>query len=329
MNETIKVTELKALSNSSKTNILDIIDIYKIKNSLLSPNGLILTEDFIPIKDSIIRDWQIKILFNDLKLQYGSLNTNLNITNLNGEYISLVAPWDFTFWHWIVEHLTKVALAEHFGFKGKYIVSPRNNFMLESLELIGINKDRLLIYDKRSFLKLEYLYLNENIKLYSGKEILFYLEQLRKSILKKVDKKNSKKRIYISRKKSANNRKIINELEIVELLKNYGFESHIMEQYSFREQVELVSNCECLIGGNGSGMTHALFMLPKSLVIEFFSPNYTTTALFPIIDLLKHDYYMLTSPTNGIYQYGQSIDSDIYVPIELLKINLENYFKDK
>jgi hypothetical protein len=326
--------DLKDIITSLETSIY----IYKLTNNLITDNGLIISEDGNPIKDSIIRDWQIPILLEELKVKYNNdldlenlIIKNSDIHFLEGEYISLLAPWDFTFWHWIVEQLTKVALAEHFGFKGKYIFSPQNKFMIDSLSLLGISEDRIFIANKNKTFKVDKLYLNEKFKIYSGETIVKILEMLRNKILSrtKLYETIEKKRIYISRKNSSNNRKIVNEKEVIDLLVTYGFEITIMENLSFKEQIEIVQDAECLIGGNGSGMIHCLFMLPKSLLIEFFSPNYTTSAMFPSIELLDHTYHMITSNSNGIYELGESSDVNIVVPIDLLKVTLDNYFDKK
>jgi Glycosyltransferase 61 len=63
-----------------------------------------------------------------------------------------------------------------------------------------------------------------------------------------------------------------------------------MEEYTALKQIELVSECDMLIGMHGNGLTHALWMPPQRYIIEFFWKynyqfDYATTA-----HLMKHSY---------------------------------------
>jgi hypothetical protein len=63
-----------------------------------------------------------------------------------------------------------------------------------------------------------------------------------------------------------------------------------MEDYTALKQIELVSECDMLIGMHGNGLTHALWMQPRRYVIEIFWKynyqfDYATTA-----HLMKHSY---------------------------------------
>lgn len=76
-----------------------------------------------------------------------------------------------------------------------------------------------------------------------------------------------------------------------------------MEDYTALEQIEVVSDCDMLIGVHGNGLTHALWMPPKRYVIEFFWKynyqfDYATTA-----HLMKHSYL-------GIMN-GKVVDPDL------------------
>ena len=326
--ENLLGTNLKRIMSVTDTDIF----LYQLKEAILIQDGLII-HNGIPLEDSFIRKRHVEMFISELSLDKTSDNNFIYLKNfepvkLKGDYVSLLGPWDSTFWHWIVEYLTKVAISETCGFKGKYIVSPVQQFMHDSLLILGITENRIFITDKSQNFELENLFIIEKFPVYSGKIILSGLKILRDMILAHFDKslENTKKRLYISRKISTNNRKVANESEVIKLLESYGFQNVIMENLTLKEQIELVANAECMVGGNGSGMLHCLFMLPRSLVIEFYSPTYTTPALWPSIELLCHNYHMFTSPNDGIYQYGTSLDASVFVSLDLLKVTLDNYF---
>jgi capsular polysaccharide biosynthesis protein len=340
MNESLSVVEYQEkypqtnLPVDLKDSIKDIsisLLVYKLDNALLLVNGLIASQEGVPIKDSIQRERHFEGALEELESVFYCESENIIIsgekyTIIDGEYISLIGPWASTFWHWMAEYLSKAAIAEAIGFKGKYIVNPEAPFMMESLLLMGISFERLLIINEPKNFLIRTLYLIESFPMYNGEKILIALKLLREKFLSRIIKREGPKRkIYISRQQSANQRKIANENELVNLLEKFGFENIIMENLSLKEQIEIMVNADFLIGGNGSGMLHSLFMPEGSLVIELFSPTYTTSAIIPVVELLKHNYHMVTSPVQGDYPYGSGFDASIFVPVDLVRVTLENH----
>jgi len=186
---------------------------------------------------------------------------------IKGEYLVLSGIWMEGFWHWMMEYLPALVIALHSGFTGKVLIKPNvPSFIRESLELLGIPPERIIEYDGNPVL-IEKLIVPE--KILAG--IYFHkyprlLEVFRHSVLSKMDvSTNKKRRIYISRSDASNGRKVINELALIELLKKYDFEIHTIGQLSLKEQIQIVSESNALVGPHGAGMAHTTFMQPKSL----------------------------------------------------------------
>ncbi|MEA5580555.1 tetratricopeptide repeat protein [Nodularia harveyana UHCC-0300] len=130
----------------------------------------------------------------------------------------------------------------------------------------------------------------------------------------------SKKRIYLTRK-LAKSRRIINEDEILNLLKFYGFETVTLESMSVVEQALLFSEAEIIISPHGSGLTNLVFCQPGTKVIELFSPNYVYHCYWWISNLVSLDYYYLIGETLlGWYLhhfiYPQEFAEDIFIKID-------------
>lgn len=121
-----------------------------------------------------------------------------------------------------------------------------------------------------------------------------------------------------------NGRKIVNETELLELLEEYNFETVIMEHKSLKDQIELMANSDWLIGGSGAGIFHCLFMPESSFIIELFSPYYINPCMLSAVELLRHNYFPITSPHNGEYKFG----SDIQAPINLIGLTLRNQLQN-
>jgi hypothetical protein len=81
------------------------------------------------------------------------------------------------------------------------------------------------------------------------------------------------KKLYISRlhdgsyKPLTAARPIVNEREIIDIMDEAGFKVVRMEDYSFIEKIELLSDVSILAGGFGSGLNNSFLTLSKPLVI--------------------------------------------------------------
>lgn len=88
----------------------------------------------------------------------------------------------------------------------------------------------------------------------------FALHFVRKKFIS-GDRKNaldSGSRIYIHRKEGVY-RKLMNEMEIEEIFKKYGFQSLDPAKISFREQINLFSSARIIAGPSGAGLVNMIF----------------------------------------------------------------------
>ena len=76
-------------------------------------------------------------------------------------------------------------------------------------------------------------------------------------------------------------RKIHNEQELVECVQvkyaNFSVNGVQLDRMDTREQLELITNSDILIGMHGAGLTHALFLPKRSALLEFY-PTYWSAA---------------------------------------------------
>ncbi|GEM_PF-2831735 len=215
-----------------------------------------------------------------------------------GSYLALHNYRSYNFWHWTMESLIKLMEAEMAGFTGKLIVPaslPQNRFVAESLDLLGIAPERILPYDGKAWW-VEELFVPRPIDGYSRLRWypgLFF--RLRRRLLAGADVSGPPLRLYISRSRADEGRRIINEDELVGMLENFGFQTVIMENLPLHGQISLAARAGCLIGPHGAGMTHSFFMPRASLVLELFPQQYVNPCILPVADLLGHRYFMYPS----------------------------------
>jgi capsular polysaccharide biosynthesis protein len=130
-------------------------------------------------------------------------------------------------------------------------------------------------------------------------------------------------RLYISRK-SAQYRRVLNELEVIEFLRAYGFRTITLESLSFQEQVTLMANATVAIAPHGAGLTNLIFSPPGSVVIELFSPDYLYNLYWLISNLsqLKY-YYLIGDHVDSYYSaLGQAKPQYIHPAGEDILVNL-------
>ena len=128
-------------------------------------------------------------------------------------------------------------------------------------------------------------------------------------------------RVYISRS-PAPKRRIGNEQEVFETLREFNFRIIRPEDHSFAEQVRIASEARYLVSNHGAGLTNMLFMGPGTNVLELRYVN----------DRVSNCYFTLASALNLNYFY-QSCEpanraedphtADLKVDARALRANLE------
>ena len=92
------------------------------------------------------------------------------------------------------------------------------------------------------------------------------IEILKKFLNPKTNVETSKK-IYVTREDS-NYRKIINESDVVTLLREKGYKVINPQLYEIEEQIEIFSNAEKIIAPHGSNLANIIFCKPGTEIFE-------------------------------------------------------------
>jgi capsular polysaccharide biosynthesis protein len=122
-----------------------------------------------------------------------------------------------------------------------------------------------------------------------------------------------RRRLYVGRG-SGKRRQIANERELVSLLGSHGFESVLLENVAFNEQVRMFSEAEAIAGIHGAGLSNMLFMNPGGVVLEFVNERYRDGCLFNLASACGHRTVVspcrLAGPTDesGPKYYDMEVD---------------------
>jgi capsular polysaccharide biosynthesis protein len=223
----------------------------------------------------------------------------------------------YGYFHWLTDCLCRL-IAINTYLKDHVVILPNHlkniKFIDESLLYFNIKAE---YYDVTLPIKVNHLLLPSHTAP-SGNYNTILINKLRQQFVRQSSTQVTKN-IYISRQ-NAEKRKITNEEAVIALLKQYYFEVHFFENYSFTEQINLMKDTKCLIGLHGAGLTNMLFMSEKTNVLELRNEE----------DSHNNCYFSLASDLNLDYYYqlnkGDRKDThevNVTVDILLLKQNIE------
>ncbi|WP_316833062.1 glycosyltransferase family 61 protein [Pedobacter aquatilis] len=141
------------------------------------------------------------------------------------------------------------------------------------------------------------------------------IDILKQEISKRFTPEKSKsQRIYISR---SGRRKISNEVELIELLKEFDFKIIEDVERSVEEQIALYKNASFIVGAHGASFTNIIWCEPGTQLFELFSPNYAPDFflyLAEVMELKYSAYYHGMHNKDVTYAMGLTEDIDVSIP---------------
>jgi len=104
-------------------------------------------------------------------------------------------------------------------------------------------------------------------------------------------------RLYLSRS-DAKIRFVSNELQLTDVLREFGFEMLLMSKLSLADQINVFRTADYIIGPHGAAFTNLAFSKPGATFIEFFSKGYYSPSFnrFCAIRDLKYGF-LIGEPT--------------------------------
>lgn len=188
-----------------------------------------------------------------------------------GSVTSLALDGHKNFFHWMYEVLPRWHLVKSSGVKqssGVYAFL-QHRFHRESLALLGLVPARVIDSASQPFLQADALY----VPSYVRSDEPWIPQWLRDSLLAPALKHSSlhtRKRLYISRKQ-AKSRKIVNEVELIELLKKYDFTEICLEDYALSGQIALFHAAQAVVAPHGAGLTNLTFSESGAFALELIA----------------------------------------------------------
>lgn len=216
-------------------------------------------------------------------------------------YCPLVNNWSHGYFHWMADCLPKIEHLHYYeevtGRKPTVLISSDPpQWKVDSLEAVGYSRSDWQEWDGgcRTFDRVAVPSLPRTGDFVAPRSVTWLAETIRSHIDLSSDAGGD--RIYVSRKRCSS-RYVVNEDELLEELDDYGFDSYVLEDLSFREQVDLFSGAEIVIGPHGAGFTNTIFA-DNFTLLELFGSNELSHSLcyYGIASAKGFDYAALRTP---------------------------------
>ncbi|MFC5279648.1 glycosyltransferase family 61 protein [Halorubrum rubrum] len=220
------------------------------------------------------------------------------------------SPWN-NYYHWTAECLIRVRLLEKYGdLTGTYptllIPKERSSWMDESLELLDYSGD--IVGFGANIMKVETLVV-PTFPDPIPRECFWIRDRMRAG-LRYND--NHDKRVFVARE-DATVRRIANHDAVQQVLDRYNIDTYLLGELSVKEQVELFSSAELVVGPHGAGLTNILYGEDLT-VVELFGDK--TMATFDrLAENMNHEYQYLKCEQDGL---------DIRVDVDKLDETLQS-----
>lgn len=259
-------------------------NIYKIKNqgeSILFYKGDFIMDGkmFLPFTENYETSTELFGNFNSQKYikYFNSIKDNFeSIKTIKNAYV-VGSNSNLNYYHNVIDFYSRLFFCKKFIFK-KIIFGKLNykTILKHMLDVLKIENDILHVDEKFKRYEDSIFVINK----YTNVTNLYYKYFSKKTLPHKL--------VYVSRS-DATNRNVINEDEVIKLVKKYNFEIVILSQLSFQSQINIFNESSMIITMHGAGLTNLVFSQQGQNVIEFV-PNFTNNKDNFYCDLSINDH---------------------------------------
>jgi capsular polysaccharide biosynthesis protein len=254
---------------SYRTN--DVV-LYRFNNVLVTKSGCIYEDYFKVVRESLKLPTAIQYAYLHLaKTLVTKKKVRLNDTE---NYIVAYGIFTDGHYHWLCDFLPRIiALGEQT--KDYVLIVPGRKYNMttgvEILNLLKLRfKDIIFINENEYFVCKQCFMIS--VPCISGRIDDVLMRKVKALIDTNIVGSSSSEKnndlLYISREKSRY-RHLLNEKELLPVLKDHGLTIINFEDYSFIDQVRLAATSKVMMGLHGAGLTNMIYMKPGSLVTEF------------------------------------------------------------
>lgn len=239
----------------------------------------------------------------------------------------LATRGDGNYYHFLHDAIARLGVLEQSTLPApeRWYVPAGMRFQRELLDLVGIGAESRIDAADHPHVRADVLVV-PGLPATTEKNAPWVGEFLRSRLLDPALAAAPRRRVYITRGPSANNRTVVNDAEVLSLLSERGFELVDPGELSVRDQIETFATASVIVATHGAALANLVFAPFGTTVIE----------LFPAGCLLP-DYWRMACGVPGMrYRYlsapggpkhptrQQTIVRDIEVDIPDLRAMLDD-----
>lgn len=247
-----------------------------------------------------------------------------SIERFEGCLAVVASPGSHNYFHWTLDSLPRLRLLQGLDDEiDAYYMDNRSRFHREWIDMLGIPEEKIIAASPKRHIQATKLL----VPSFAGIAGLPSPEGLNfvRSFMPPTE--GGRKRIYISRS-GARRRRILNEPDILPLLKQYGFETIRPAEMTVKEQMQTFASADVVVSPHGAELTNLAFCRPGTKVIEILSPYYLNPCFKKIAALSGLQYTALVG-TGGRRVLGKGMDAhyvwaNIHVNTGSLKAELDS-----
>lgn len=218
--------------------------------------------------------------------------TNNNINHDEGIYEHIAGDTIFLGWliphygHFLMESISRLwVLGELKSKNYKFLFNYYNDgdsfldkkkWAVELLLSFGVKSEQIIFANKnyqfdRLYIPSQSMILHSNV---NSKAQAFIWNKIKNHLIDK-NKMSSVKKVYLSRSKLIRDkRKLINELDVENTFKKFGFDVIYPETLSLSEQVTILSTVDFVAGPSGSALHNAAFLKKDAVVVSLTTTDF-------------------------------------------------------
>jgi len=206
----------------------------------------------------------------------------------------LTTRGDVNYYHFLHDVLPRVAVLEQAGVArpDRWYVPRTSRFQKELLELWGIPEDEVVNSDEVRHVRAETLVV-PGLASTRERNPPWVSQLLRARLVPEGVSRIPGRNVYLSRKAGLNNRAILNEDEVLAVLRPLGFEVVDPGTLPVLDQIRLFAEADVIVAPHGASLANLPFCSPGASLLELF-PSQSMVA----------DYWKMTCGIEGLeYQY--------------------------
>ncbi|MEI6890996.1 MAG: glycosyltransferase family 61 protein [Pontiella sp.] len=235
------------------------------------PNGRVLGDGTVVSKDNCILSETTTDFHR--KQEHHHLLSEIKVPlpeRFDGRLAVIASPGSENYFHWTLDSVPRLSLLQHMDDEiDAYYINNRSPFHREWLGMLGIPEKKIFPADPERHIQATELIVPSFNGL-AGLPSPEGLDFVRSFML---PAKKEGKRIYISRS-GARRRRLLNENEILPILKKYGFKTVYPGEMTLAEQMKLFASASIVVSPHGAELTNLAYCPAGTTVIELLSPYY-------------------------------------------------------